>query len=122
MHVQIPQARHHAHAFRGNNLRSFRDLKFADLSDRLDPLVLDYYNAVLERLSAKSIDEGAANKGFYLGKSRVRCNQQDEGEQEAHGFQVWDRKNKENRGSAALTMTVYRVVRPGPSPLGPNVS
>ena len=66
VHVHVPQAGHHAHAFGGDNLGSVRYLKLPHHTDGFDALAFNDNDRVLQRLSSVAIDERAAHQGFGL--------------------------------------------------------
>lgn len=66
VHVHVPQAGHHAHAFGGDDLRALGYLDVAHRADGLDALAFNNDDGIQQRLTSVAIDERAAHQGFGL--------------------------------------------------------
>ena len=62
MHVAIPQAGQHVHAFSGNDFGIGRHIQCANGPDLSDALVFDYDHAVGERMTAKAVNQPSTDQ------------------------------------------------------------
>ena len=87
VHVHVPQAGQHAHAFGGDHLGAGRHRERARPADGGDALALDEDDAVADRAAAEAVDERAADERLDSSSAPAVA-----------GLQVWVRGERDGDG------------------------